>query len=307
VLQWAMQDNSIGGVLRESSKGWASEPRPNGLHNNPNAAALYLLMGMSSALAQIGWNRTKNLRDPTNLFFLGCAGLMTWGIILGQGRSGLIGAMLIFLFKFFDHWRVPRLTTVTTVVVGSGVALVLQKLVNTYLAKLYSGRDVSGFGREERWAEAAEILIAHPFFGDPSIRASGIGRVASLNYHNDAINLAVEIGIPGAMFFLLMQGQAAFVSWDDSYRKRGAGFTAMALYTVMSATVHSFFHVVLASGICYWLIVGLMCTRRPLQMGRSQRKLSRYPAIPPRRAAPPRRPKLRQVPPPPRAPARRSG
>ena len=143
------------------------------------------------------------------------------GIIFGETRGPWIGAAIAFLIIFVKHPKsrpLMLLGGLVGVFVGMAVFVIMIDHLDSFIARVTNVSTLAG--RAAVWATAANMIFDNPVFGVGFGSASfamhkaeyitGIGSLTAQYAvylsvpHNEYIHVAVMLGIPGLILFLLI-------------------------------------------------------------------------------------------------------
>lgn len=191
---------------------------------NPNELAGFLALVIPLAGAAFLASRSAALRIVTGFAAL----LLVIALLLTGSRGGWLGfALGMFAFALLAGaaFRRTRLALATGVAVVA-LALLVSLAVPPLRARLFgslSGEQSSNMFRYLTWKGAATMVAAHPWLGVgpdafefayPRYAVGGFTRMAHQNY----LQVAAEMGIPGGIAFLWMLG-AFFWLAGKGFRK----------------------------------------------------------------------------------------
>ena len=246
--------------------------RPSSIGNGPGSAAMMEYIG---AMALLGF-ATGDPRWSRRMAYFFAAGLALGGVLLGATRIiWLQAALAIGIFALVAGPR--RFKRATYILVPAGMAVGLSLLfskgeinsrfetvetpLGTYRAERYGAlqllpRVVADFplGAGVGWNAPRRDLFA-PSYLDEATQYSGV--------HNYFSNLALEVGIPGLMVFLLFSLGVSMWGLRRLGRERVAGRRALlgACYAVFVSILLSF----LAGGAIsgwpgeyYWIFAAIV-------------------------------------------------
>jgi len=204
----------------------AGHPAAHGTFVNPDHYAVFLEAGLALCLGLLAALRLAGVR-PRRWFdnvggllpLAGAAALCWLGIILSYSRMGLLVAAAITLAgaAFFGlRGRTAAWTAVAPALLAAALALSLgvRGLEDRFRTLWEDGGDP---GRIAIWADTLPAAAEHRWTG------AGLGtfvfafqrssmyfpRKVADHAHSDYLELAVEIGLPGAMFLFAVLGAAA--------------------------------------------------------------------------------------------------
>lgn len=246
--------------------------RASGFFPDPHMAAFFFGMSFPLALS-LAWDAAPRRRT----YWLICALVILIADLLTFSRGGYIGllsGMGVFALPLFLRYAAVKKRAVEIGVGGSIIlALILASPVGTRLFSSFSQGDGSNTERVRLWQEGAELIAERPAFG------VGLGNYPlavkpSADYrepiyaHNLFLDIALELGIIGAFFFiafLFLGISSAWRQWLDERTLLPLAFCSSLI--VFSA--HSFFETPIFSVHILPLFLLLMAgsITRPLKSG----------------------------------------
>lgn len=252
--QIVMADPTLFGLLEVNRQDMLSlVGRALGLQGNPNSAAFYLLLGYCAALS-LARSPGADARDRGTWF--ACAGLIVLGILFTQSRSAFLAASVVGAFQAAVMLRMGRWTPVLVLCAAGFVVFVFPEVILAVGENLLSDRVLAATGREEQWAKVLQVITDNPLFGSTTLSHG-----TKINYHSDLLQLAGYFGLPAAILFALTLLRLLRFSWALSLNPRtGLGWAMLLM--VIAEMVHGMFHVLMLSGIAFWMFIGL-CVHNP--------------------------------------------
>lgn len=247
---------------------------------NPNeiAGAITWLAPLAAGMMFYGWRgQTRWLwRVVAAAAFVA----LVVALFLGQSRSGLIGLVVALLALAFVPGPMLRARmSVLTLVVG--VITLLEVLLVAGILNPEATRTVRavrGVGTVEQrvtiWDASLRMIGDHPLTGvgldrfrSPAVRAEypieWRGRVLNVPHaHNAVLQIATDMGIPGALVFVWLNGTVVWMLWIGW---RDGDDRARLIAVVVAAGLLAHFIYALADAIplwdrlsfIYWLMLGL--------------------------------------------------
>ncbi len=195
-------DQSIDGV------GWTGEPLNSqgrivyiGIFNDPNDLGLLFVCCLPMALYFL-----TEAGFVMRLFWLGCTGVLLYGIYLTDSRGALLatGAILGLLV----YRRKGLMPAMALGVVGLGALMALP----SRLDELSVG-EASAFGRVEAWYAGMQMFESSPIWGigtDQFVEHHG------LTAHNTFLLVLAETGFVGFGIFIALVGYCLMMMWTLS-------------------------------------------------------------------------------------------
>jgi O-antigen ligase len=249
--------------------------RYSGVTSNPNAAAFFLLMGLSAMVALI----TTSRPSVRALWALGVA-IAGWALVLTQSRSGLAaGLVLVAIWAWHSLRGGVRRFASSAVAIGVGVAAIVIFSGTTNTADSSNGtRDYSfGAGREAIWDAGLTAVSEHPWFGVPVHDAS-----AMPNYHSDFLQLAAQFGLPAAtvfavVFMVLLHRCVIAPPFEPANGGRLLSLELLVAALIVSIGGHN----VLQSGVAFWVSVAVLYRLQPKEPSRAVGGIARRSASSP--------------------------
>jgi len=256
----------IGSWGMRPEQGWL---RATGTFRVPNVYAAYLIFLLPVTLAYSFLESNKVLR----LLIRGAYGLGVFAVVITFSRSswlGLIVSTMLFLFMFIKDRKLQRrvlpLVFMMTVV---GIFVIFRYWDNI------ATRAMQGVGEEEYMDHRRkglevfpETLMKGPILGAGQWASK---TVAEYTVHVTVLRIAVELGVPGLIFFLWILKdiyKMAFkvVRSKDKYLSSLSigimcGFTAFMILSCFNPT-YRFFSI----RNLFWFFAGLLLALRKLQL-----------------------------------------
>lgn len=229
---------------------------PGGFNANEIGGALTFFIPLTAGVAIYSARFRGNL--PAEGFSFVFA-LLLFALFLGQSRLSLIGvilalAALIFLLIPHNRWRYLAL-----------VALAAFTALTVYIAVDQSQRmgdrdEDSASRRVDMWISALAAVHDYPLTGigmntfrQPSMRVSypvpGYERRVLPHVHNEVIQVAVDLGIPGLLVFIGWNLAAVRMVWQ-TWRRGDAKARAVVLAAAAGVAAHAVFG--LGDAITLW-------------------------------------------------------
>jgi probable O-glycosylation ligase (exosortase A-associated) len=173
-----------------------------GQFGNPNdmATALNILLPITVALAL---SRKGRMR----VFYLACAAVITFGVIITFSRGGFLGLLAMGVVLLWKVGRQNRIATATVFLLMAGIFV--SALPSTYTDRLFTiihtEKDGTGSAQERRilLGQAIELAVTHLAFG------VGMGNfsVYSINNraaHNSYLEISAELSAVGLIAYLTL-------------------------------------------------------------------------------------------------------
>lgn len=232
---------NIGGetVLRASS-----------LFPDPHMAAFYSGMAFPIALALsflVQGKKEKKWLLAASAFLL-AADLLTFsrGGYVGLFGAGLIGAGIFFGRKV----SAKKLITGSMVILLLGVLFVASPVGERFLSS-FSPSDGSNSERLRLWQEGLGHLSEQPFFGYglgnyPLIVKPSAAYREPIYAHNLYLDIALETGLAGLVFFLLFLFGSLSIAWRK-WKKSVDIFSLGIFFSLLVFSFHAFFETPLFS------------------------------------------------------------
>jgi putative inorganic carbon (HCO3(-)) transporter len=173
-----------------------------GMFENPNdlATALNLLLPFAIALTVI----SKGL---ARLFFLGCAAILTVGILVTLSRGGFLGLLALCVVLLWKLGRGRRMKTILAAVLICGTLLAV--MPGGYGARITTifntEQDKTGSAQQRRelMERAASIAISRPIIG-VGMGNFHIYSIHDKPAHNAYLEIAAELGVMGLIAYLIL-------------------------------------------------------------------------------------------------------
>jgi O-antigen ligase len=173
-----------------------------GMFENPNdlATALNLLLPFAVALTVI----SKGL---ARLFFLGCAAVLTVGILVTLSRGGFLGLLALCVVLLWKLGRGRRMKTILAAALICGTLLAV--MPGGYGARITTifnteqDRTGSAQQRRELMERAAAIAIKRPIIG-VGMGNFHIYSIHDKPAHNAYLEIAAELGVMGLIAYLTL-------------------------------------------------------------------------------------------------------
>jgi putative inorganic carbon (hco3(-)) transporter len=173
-----------------------------GMFENPNdlAAALDLLLPFAAAL-------TLNSKGLARLFYLGCAGVMTVGVLVTLSRGGFLGLIASGVVLLWKLGRGRRLKTILATGLICGILFtVMPGGYGARIATIFNNeQDKTGSAQERRelMERAASIAISRPVVG-VGMGNFHIYSIREKEAHNAYLEIAAELGVVGLIAYLIV-------------------------------------------------------------------------------------------------------
>ncbi len=224
--------------------------RASGAFPDPHMAAFFLGMAVPIAFSFAWDNKSGKIRKR----WLVCAGVILVADLLTFSRGGYVG--LIFGFAAFllpllrwEIWGKWALRTGAGIVVVA--AVVFASPVGTRLLSSLSQTDASNVERLRLWQEAAEHILNRPIFGTglgnyPLVVKPSAEYREPIYAHNLFLDIALETGIVGLLFFVLFLCLGILSAWRK-WRKDGDTFHLALFSALIIFSVHAIFETPLYS------------------------------------------------------------
>ncbi len=213
-------------------RGWARLPNLLSETVNPNVMAGILIVLVPLALAALlfSWRRLRRIE----LALMAVAAVVSLAVIpLTESRSALISLAAALLVLIALRWRWGWVALpLSALAAGLGIARIGVERV----AALFSaGSAIGGLsGRPEVWSRALYMIQDFPFTG---VGMGSFKPVANLLYpfftlgpdadvphaHNLALQVAVDLGLPGVIAWLALAGLVFAGAWQVYRRGRASG------------------------------------------------------------------------------------
>jgi putative inorganic carbon (hco3(-)) transporter len=173
-----------------------------GMFENPNdlATALNLLLPFAIALTVI----SKGL---ARLFFLGCAAVLTVGILVTLSRGGFLGLLAVCVVLLWKLGRGRRMKTILVAALICGTLFAV--MPGGYGARITTifntEQDQTGSAQQRRelMERAAMIAIKRPLIG-VGMGNFHIYSIHAKPAHNAYLEIAAELGVMGLIAYLIL-------------------------------------------------------------------------------------------------------
>ncbi len=220
--------------------------------------AAYLNLGLGLALGLLLRGNSRDLlrRDSTNLWTALAAGIIAFGVVTSQSRSGFLGLLAASLaLALFLRSRLLRMTPgLAVVLVIAGLFLALLGGSASYASRLSTIVDLGDQGYQARlevWRGAIQAWWARPVWGaglgvfpvavTPYLECEHTGFFARAE--NEYFDMLVEGGAVGFLLILaFMVGMAGLArrAVQDARGRRERGFIAGAGFGLIALAIQSF-------------------------------------------------------------------
>ena len=176
-----------------------------------------------------------------------CSALFTWSMLRSYTRTAIIAFAMVILFAVL--WKTRRLSKANLLVIGF-VLLTGAFALFTLRREAFEfslSEDINVGSRPVVWLAAIDAIATHPFgygvgTGDMAFLDS-LGK--RLSAHNDWLDYALEMGIPGSLWALatfLLMGKTV---WESARAKPGLtpqmiGFLVFAYFLICSLSLQIF-------------------------------------------------------------------
>ena len=182
-------------------KGLRIEGFVGGMFENPNdlATALNLLLPFAVALTHI----SKGL---ARLFYLGCAAVLTVGVLVTLSRGGFLGLIASCVVLLLKLGRGRRLKTILVAALICGTLLAVMRGYVARIATIFiAEQDQTGSSQQRRelLARAATIAINRPLIG-VGMGNFHIYSIHDKPAHNAYLEIAAELGVMGLIAYLIV-------------------------------------------------------------------------------------------------------
>lgn len=225
-----------------------------GFNGNEIGGALIWMTPLIGGLALLH-GQSRTFRILAAVVF----GLLLLALFLGQSRMALLGfvtAMLLVCFTMIQTWR------------GRSIALaalalfsLLQIALVVYQTRTLGDRDEeSGVRRVEMWIQGYHVIQDHPLTGvgmnqfrSRAVRAfypvTGYENRVLPHAHNEIVQIATDLGVPGVIVYLSAAASLALVIWKTARRDHGL-MRGVALASGAGLLGHAIFG--MADAIALW-------------------------------------------------------
>jgi len=164
-----------------------------GIFNDPNDLGMLFVLTLPMAFYLSGGGGLAGLK---RLFWLGCAGMLLYGVYLTNSRGALLGVALVLGIYLWRRWGL-----VVAGLLGSiGLAGLL--LLPSRLKDL-SPEEASANGRVQAWYEGFQMFFSRPLFG---VGAGNFTDHNELTAHNSYILVLAETGFVGFTLWIAFVG-----------------------------------------------------------------------------------------------------
>ena len=222
----------LAGKFSFLQQGLAHLPRLLSETVNPNVMAgiLIILIPLAIAALLFSWRQSR----PIELALMAVAAITSLAVLpLTESRGALISVAAALLVLVALRWRWGWLALPLSVL-GGGV-LVWRVGVERIFALFSAGSAIGGLsGRPEVWSRALYMIQDFPFTG---VGMGSFKPVANLLYpfftlgpdadvphaHNLALQVAVDLGLPGLVAWLALFGLVFAGAWQVYRRGRASG------------------------------------------------------------------------------------
>lgn len=223
--------------------------RASGFFPDPHMAAFFFGMTLPLALA-LAFRSTPTYRK----YWLAGAGILLLADLLTFSRGGYVGLVcgstVFFLFALSS--RMDK-KSILKIIIGVLIFVsgVIVSPVGTRFVSSFSQSDGSNIERLRLWQESVTFISEHPLLG------VGLGNYPlavkpTANYrepiyaHNLFLDIALETGLVGLFFFLVLLSLSLFSAWRK-WRAEGDVFGLALLTALVVFITHSFFETPLFS------------------------------------------------------------
>jgi putative inorganic carbon (HCO3(-)) transporter len=173
-----------------------------GMFGNPNdlATALDILLPFAVAI-------TLASKGLARLFFLGCAAILTVGVLVTLSRGGFLGLMATGGVLLWKLGRGRRLKTILATGLICGILFaVLPGGYGARIATIFDNeqdKEGSAQQRRELMERAASIAISRPIIG-VGMGNFHIYSIHDKPAHNAYLEIAAELGVMGLIAYLIL-------------------------------------------------------------------------------------------------------
>jgi O-antigen ligase len=255
----AVHDYLVGNL---GPKGDRIEGVVNGLFSNPNDLALHLVTMVPLAIGMLLASRNVLWKL---LYSIGAL-LLTAGIVVTFSRGGFLGLLCVIGVL---SWNLVRGNKVAFGILAFAVILTVIAFAPTaYRNRLATTRDDSALARTDDLKRSIYLAVRHPIFGlgmDNYVLYSNVSKAT----HNAYTQVAAELGIPAAVFYILFlitplkRLQPLVRPILVTKRRSPATFLAIGLQaSLIGYMVTSFFASVAYLWYAYYLVAYAICLRR---------------------------------------------
>ncbi|MFZ2299518.1 MAG: O-antigen ligase family protein [Candidatus Moraniibacteriota bacterium] len=224
--------------------------RASGFFPDPHMAAFFFGMSLPIAIVFV-------LGDGNQIRkrWIACAGAILIADLLTFSRGGYIGLIFglgAFIFLFLS-WTAAWKKRALQISVGSLIIaiMVVASPVGTRLLSSFSQTDTSNIERLRLWQEATELILDRPITGvglgnyPLAVKPSAEYR-EPIYAHNLYLDIALEIGITGLLFFILFLCYGLLCAWRR-WRGEHSVFHLAIFSSLIIFSVHAFFETPLFS------------------------------------------------------------
>lgn len=240
--------------------------RVTGLQLNPNAGALFMVIGLVACF----YLSASFHRQMHGIAWFWAAGGMAcaWGVVATGSRAAAGSIVILAVLQLSKLGRSKvRVWIAVAAVLSIGAIVVLAPSIaeRIELPPRTDGLTLD-LPRKELWAIAAHGIEEDPLFGVHDSTGIRVSR----NLHNDLAQMSWEFGLPAAMMFLSLL-VALMVTLSRRWATRPLSFEAMAFETMAALVPVTLTHTFLLSGISLWLVVGYAVKRCATSMDVAER------------------------------------
>ena len=195
------------------------------------------------ALAVSEGARSRRVRTAA----IACSALFTWTMLRSYTRTAIIAFAMVILFAVL--WKIRRLSMANLSVIGF-ILLIGVSALFTLRREAFEfslSEDINVGSRPVVWALAIDAIATHPFgygvgTGDMAFLDSLGGRFSA---HNDWMDYALEMGIPGSLWALATFLLLGKTLWEPARAKPGLtpqmiGFLVFAYFLICSLALQVF-------------------------------------------------------------------
>ncbi len=246
------------GMLGIVQSTFLGQVRAKGTFYNPNFFATYVAATFSIVLGMLSGVRWKDRRGIELALLLSAAAILFYAFVMAQSRGALLA--LVAALAFIGCLRVGKIAIffiILSLVVGALVPNPLKQRIADVAA-----HDPYAYSRVDIWKSSLARVAEQPFGA-----GAGLYKYTSFQHrfpiesdivrygkraesaHNEYVQLAVELGVPGLMLFLLGIGiwvMGVKGSWRNRAdgREQGLilGLSGAVMAILAHATVDSVFH-----------------------------------------------------------------
>jgi hypothetical protein len=200
------------------------------------------------ALALVALALTEGARSrKAQTAAIACSALFTWSMLRSYTRTAIFAFATVIAFAIL--WKIRRLSRANLLVIGfvllTGVVALFTLRREAFEFSL--SEDVNVGSRPVVWLAAIDAIATHPFgygvgTGDMAFLDS-LG--ARLSAHNDWLDYALEMGIPGSLWALATFLVLGKTVWESARAKPGLtsqmiGFLVFAYFLICSLSLQVF-------------------------------------------------------------------